>query len=167
MSPTSPESQQAAHLEKLHAQLQADIGALQEKEANLRAHEERLRQLLDQAADKSNGLTRTPFTPPQAVLDAEWEKFYRAHALREAERRAMIDERLLYKQQRDDLLRREEALKPREAWVAQREKELAAAASATPFPPPAPKPTFTGAPFLMAKNLFSRRSARAGGSSPF
>jgi hypothetical protein len=60
MSPTSPESQQSAHLEKLHAQLQADIEAMQEKEANLRAHEEHLRQLLDQVAVVPSGLTQTP-----------------------------------------------------------------------------------------------------------
>ena len=156
MCTTSPESQQSAHLENLHAQLQADIEAMQEKEANLRAHEEHLRQLLEQVAAVPSGLPQTPVAHPQAALDADWEKFHRSRALLEAERRAMIDERLLYKEQVADLQRREEALKQREAWVVRCEKDFAAAASATPYPPP--KPTFTTAPFLMAKNLLSRRA---------
>ena len=159
MSPTSPESPQSAHLEKLHAQLQADIKELQEKETNLRAHEEQLRQLLDQAAAVPSGLTQTPFSPPRTELNAEWEKFHRSRALLEAERRAMIDERLLYREQLADLRRHEEALKQREAWVARREKELEAKASASPFPPPPPKPAFHTAPLLLAKNLLRRRTA--------
>ncbi len=124
--------QEAAQRARLQAQLQIDIKAFQEKENNLRKHGERLRQLLDQTAAASVAHAPAPVAAarhPEAVaLDAEWGKFQRSRALLEAERRAMIDERLLYKEQITFLQRRVVALRQRETGVTHRGKQLAEAA---------------------------------------
>lgn len=156
---TSSDNQEAAHLEKLRSQLSTDIEAMQQKEASLREYEQRLRLLVDHAHHGS------PAQPPQyfvtagpapgqssADLDAAWEKYERAHALLEAARRGLTDDRLALKDREEKLAQRETEVARREAWVRVREQELDAMAQAK-----AAKPTFTSAPFLAARNLFTHR----------
>jgi len=161
---TSPGSnQEAAHLEKLRSQLSTDIEAMQQKEASLREYEQRLRLLVDHA---QNGRPTQPGpqyfvtnAAPQgsAELDAEWEKYERAHALLEAARRGLTDDRLALKDREEKLAARETEVARREAWVKIREQEIVAEAAAKAAVVAA-KPTFTSAPFLAARNLFTHRS---------
>lgn len=162
---TSTDSQEAAHLEKLRSQLSHDIEAMHEKEASLREYEQRLRLLVDHA---HHGQSTQP--PPQyfvtngqaqgaAELDAAWEKYDRAHALLEAARRGLADDRLALKEREQQLALRETDVARREAWVKVREQELdaLAQAKASAAAAAAAKPTFTTAPFLAARNLFTNR----------
>jgi hypothetical protein len=161
---TSDSQQEAARLEKLRSQLSTDIEAMQQKEASLREYEQRLRLLVDHA---QGGRAAQPATQyfvtsagPQnsAELDAEWEKYERAHALLEAARRGLTDDRLALKDREEQLAQRETDVARREAWVKVREQELEAAAAAKAAVPVPPKATFTSAPFLAARNLFTHRS---------
>ena len=162
---TSTDSQEAAHLEKLRSQLSHDIEAMHEKEASLREYEQRLRLLVDHA---HHGQSTQP--PPQyfvttgqaqgaAELDSAWEKYDRAHALLEAARRGLADDRLALKDREQQLVLRETDVARREAWVKVREQELdaLAQAKASAAAAAAAKPTFTTAPFLAARNLFTHR----------
>jgi hypothetical protein len=162
---TSTDTQEAAHLEKLRSQLSHDIEAMHEKEASLREYEQRLRLLVDHA---HHGQSTQP--PPQyfvtngpaqgtAELDAAWEKYDRAHALLEAARRGLADDRLALREREQQLALRETDVARREAWVKVREQELAALAQAkaSAAAVAAAKPTFTTAPFLAARNLFTNR----------
>ncbi len=164
---TTPDSQQeAAHLAKLRSQISTDIEAMQQKEASLREYEQRLRLLVDHAQGGRQPQPAAQYfvtsAGPQnssAELDAEWEKYERAHALLEAARRGLTDDRLAMKDREEKLAQRETDVARREAWVKVREQELEAAAAAkaavAAIPP---KPTFTTAPFLAARNLFTNRS---------
>ncbi len=157
---TSDKTQETAHLEKLRAQLSSDIEAIHQKEASLKEYEQRLRLLMDhnrqgQPAPQANQVYVTSGPNSQAALDAEWEKYDRAHALLEAARRGLTDDRLALKEREDSLAQREENVSRREAWVKVREQELAAADTAKAVVDA--KPTFTTAPFLAAKNLFTRQ----------
>ena len=157
---TSDSAQEAAHLTKLRAQISTDIEAMQQKEASLKEYEQRLRLLMDhnrqgQPAPQANQVYITSGPNSQAALDAEWEKYDRAHALLEAARRGLTDDRLALKEREDKLAQREEHVSRREAWVKVREQELAAADTAKAVVDA--KPTFTTAPFLAAKNLFTRQ----------
>ena len=163
MNPTtSPKNKEAAHLEKLRAQLSTDIEVMHQKEASLKEYEQRLRLLVDHAHHNPPPPNTSQYyvaTGPnsQASLDSEWEKYDRAHALLEAARRGLSDDRMALKDREERLTAREVEVARREAWVKVREQEIttldqakAAAAAAK-----AARPSFTTAPFLAAKNLFT------------
>ncbi len=161
-SNTSDSAQETAHLTKLRAQISTDIEAMQQKEASLKEYEQRLRLLMEhnrqgQPAPQANQSYLTSGPNSQEALDAQWEKYDRAHALLEAARRGLTDDRLALKEREDKLTQREENVSRREAWVKIREQELAAVDAARAAIPEAAKPTFTTAPFLAARNLFSRQ----------
>jgi hypothetical protein len=161
MNPTTPpDTQEAAHLEKLRTQISTDIEVMQQKEASLKEYEQRLRLLVEQAQHSppppnasQNYVTSGPNS--QASLDSEWEKYDRAHALLEAARRGLCDDRMALKEREEKLSAREVDVTRREAWVKVKEQEIAAYAQVQAAAASKPKPTFTTAPFLAAKNLFS------------
>lgn len=163
---TTSDQQEAAHLEKLRSQISTDIEVMQQKEASLREYEQRLRLLVDHAHQTPPAQPTAQFfvssTPGQnaADLDAAWEKYERAHALLEAARRGLTDDRLALRAREEQLAQRETDVARREAWVKVQEHELAAqaAAKASAAATLAAKPTFTTAPFLAARNLFTNRS---------
>lgn len=133
------DAQEAAHLEKLRAQLNNDIETMQQKEASLKEYEQRLRMLMEhnqqgQPAASANKSYFTAGPNSQQALDAEWEKYNRAHALLEAARRGLTDDRLALKEREERLVQRETEVARREAWIKKREQELAAQAvkAATP-----------------------------------
>lgn len=159
---TPDTAHETERLEKLRAQLSTDIEVMQQKEASLREYEQRLRLLMDhnrqgQPATQANQVYVTSGPDSQAALDAEWEKYNRAHALLEAARRGLTDDRLAFKEREEKLALRELDVARREAWLKVREQELAAT-DAVKSAAAETKPTFTSAPFLAAKNLFTRQS---------
>lgn len=167
MNPTissSDSQQEAAHLEKLRLQISTDIESMHQKEANLREYEQRLRLLVDHAHNNPPVCQPTAqyivtSAPGQnsAELDAAWEKYERAHALLEAARRGLTDDRLALRDREEKLAQRETEVARREAWVKVREQELEAQAAARATVLPPPRATFTTAPFLAARNLFTHR----------
>ena len=161
---TKPDTQEAAHLEKLRTQISADIEVMHQKEASLKEYEQRLRLLVEhsqhgQHSPQPQNASQVHVTSgpnSQASLDSEWEKYDRAHALLEAARRGLSDDRLAMKDREERLTAREVEMARREAWVKVREQELAVVASAQAAAAAIKaKPSFTTAPFLAAKNLFS------------
>lgn len=132
-APTLPTAaaEEIARLERLQQQISSDMEALRAQEANLRAYENRLREARPQPGPVAAGAA-----PGAEELQVAWEKFHRAQALLEAERRALTDERLTYREQAAALKAREDELKRRESWLAQREAALSA--------PPPPKPAAAG-----------------------
>ena len=166
----SHDSQEAAHLEKLRVQISNDIEDMQQKETSLREYEQRLRLLVEHTQNSRPPQTANQFysntAPTTNNIDAEWEKYRRAHALLEAARRGLCDDRLAIKEREERLLVREEEIVRREVAVAAREQELATAMQAkavieqpAPVAPPKPKTSFTSAPFLAARNLLMRNSS--------
>jgi mannose/cellobiose epimerase-like protein (N-acyl-D-glucosamine 2-epimerase family) len=159
-TPTTPDHiQETAHLEKLRTQISTDIETMQQKEASLKEYEQRLRLLVEHAHHTQPTQPPSQFfvTAPassQASLDAEWDKYNRSHALLEAARRGLTDDRLALKEREERLTLRENDVARRENWIKGREQEIAAAAAAKAAIPE-PKPSFTSAPFLAARNLFS------------
>lgn len=162
----SHDSQEAAHLEKLRSQISTDIEDMQQKETSLREYEQRLRLLVEHAQHSRPPQTANQFysttTPTSGNVDAEWEKYRRAHALLEAARRGLCDDRLAIKEREEKIQMREEEVARREAWVRVREQELetmiqARAADQQPVAPK-PKASFTAAPFIAARNLIMRNS---------
>ena len=151
-------TQEAAHLEKLRTQISTDIEAMHQKEASLREYENRLRTLVDQVQNTRPPQATAPHLPPptagqtQSDLDSAWEKYNRAHALLEAARRGLSDDRLALKDREEQVMIREQEVARREAWVKVREAELEAKTKAQAAVA-AKKPSFTEAPFLAAKNL--------------
>jgi hypothetical protein len=161
---TSDSAQETAHLTKLRAQISTDIEAMQQKEASLKEYEQRLRLLMEhnrqgQPAPQANQSYVTSGPNSQEALDAQWEKYDRAHAAagQKDNARAEWTRGLALKEREDRLAQREENVSRREAWVKIREQELAAADAAKAAIPETAKPTFTTAPFLAARNLFSRQ----------
>jgi len=162
---SSDNSQEAAHLEKLRSQISTDIESMHQKEASLREYEQRLRLLVDHAHNNPSPQPATQYfvtsAPGQGAneLDAAWEKYERAHALLEAARRGLTDDRLALKDREEKLAQRETEVGRREAWVKVREQELdaLAQAKAAAAAAHAARPTFTTAPFLAARNLFTHR----------
>jgi hypothetical protein len=161
---TAHENQEAAHLEKLRSQLTSDMEAMHEKEASLREYEQRLRLLVEHAHNSRPPQQTAQYyvtsAPDTRNLDAEWEKYNRAHALLEAARRGLCDDRMALKDREERLHAREVEIARREAWVKLREQELQAAAQAQAKVEAEVKvrPSFTQAPFLAARNLFTRQS---------
>jgi len=137
----TPDRREAAHLEKLREQLSTDMEAMHQKEASLREYEQRLRLLLEHAqgapaapapaASQHYRFSNQP-AAGQAELDAAWEKYQRAHALLEAARRGLSDDRLALRDREQQVAAREHEIARREAWVKTREQELIAQA----MPPP-------------------------------
>ena len=121
-------------------ELAVDLAALQEREANLREYEARLRtwqEQLDAAAGQVlSGPTTAPFgrsasgAPFQAepALASAWEKFHRSQALFEAEKNQVRDDRMALREAEANLRRREEELDAREARLSERERLAAEAA---------------------------------------
>lgn len=165
MNPTTTsENTETARLEKLRAQLSTDIENMQEREASLREYEQRLRLLVDHAQSQPPQPTTQYIVAPVPAaqnLDAEWEKYHRAHSLLEAARRGLCDDRLALKEREEKLLQREEELTRRETWVQTREHELEllAQAKVEEEVQPKAKVSFTTAPFLAARNLLSRNNS--------
>ena len=166
-SPNNPVSQEFAHLEKLRTQISTDIENMHQQEASLREYEQRLR-LLVEHAHNSRAPMPTPAQhfvvagPTQAELDAEWDKYNRAHALLEAARRGLSDDRLALKDREEKLHQREVEVARREAWIKVREREFEAEAAARAAAQAAAheletRPSFTTAPFLAARNLLMPR----------
>ena len=162
---SAPESPEAAHLEKLRSQISTDIEAMQQKEASLHEYEKRLRQLVDEAHNsrppqQAAAQYYAPPAPNTAELDAAWEKYNRAHALLEAARRGLCDDRLAIKEREERLQVREVEVTRREAWIKMREQELATLAEARTKVEAEVKirPSFSKSPFLAARNLFGRQN---------
>jgi len=161
---TAHENQEVAHLEKLRSQLTSDMEAMHEKEASLREYEQRLRLLVEHAHNSRPPQQTAQYyvtsAPDTKNLDAEWEKYNRAHALLEAARRGLCDDRMALKDREERLHAREVEVARREAWVKMREQELTAAAQVKAKVETEVKvrPSFTQAPFLAARNLFNRQS---------
>jgi hypothetical protein len=156
----TPGTQEAAHLEKLRNQISTDIETMHQKEASLREYEQRLRALVDhvQHTQPPQGTPPQPAPlagPSQDELDSQWEKYERAHALLEAARRGLTDDRMALKDREEKVMIREQEVARREAWVKVREEELTAKLAVQTAAPAKSKPSFTDAPFLAAKNLLS------------
>lgn len=132
MKPTHTQGRtEATHLEKLRLQLSTEMEAMHEKEASLKAYEQRLRLLIEHADQKRppEGTTehyRFSNSPDQGNVDAAWEKYNRAHALLEAARRGLSDDRMALKDREEQVMIREQEVARREAWVKVREQEIAA-----------------------------------------
>jgi hypothetical protein len=160
---TNSENQEVTHLEKLRSQISTDIEDMQQKETSLREYEQRLRLLVEHAHNSRPPQTANQFyssSTPATSVDAEWEKYRRAHALLEAARRGLADDRLAIKDREEKLSLREEEVSRREAWIKVREQELEALAlaKAAEQAQVKPKTSFTAAPFLAARNLLMRNS---------
>jgi hypothetical protein len=162
----SHDSQESAHLEKLRSQISTDIEDMQQKETSLREYEQRLRLLVEHAHNSRPPQTANQFysntTPTSSSVDMEWEKYRRAHALLEAARRGLCDDRLAVKDREEKLQLREEEVTRREVWVKVREQELETltqARIAQQAVVPKPKTSFTAAPFIAARNLLMRNSS--------
>ncbi len=160
-STPTPDSTEAARLEKLRDQLSTDMEAMQQKEATLREYEQRIRLLIDHVQGDQPPKNASQFVvttgPARADLDAAWEKYNRAHALLEAARRGLSDDRLALKDREEQVMIREQEVARREAWVKIREQELAARAMAE-APPPAQlkaKATFASDPLAAARTFLS------------
>ena len=163
-TPMSHDNQEAAHLEKLRSQISTDIEDMQQKETSLREYEQRLRLLVEHAHNSRAPQSTNPYgsnPPVGASMDAEWEKYRRAHALLEAARRGLCDDRLALKDREEQLVQREEEVARREAWIKVRELELQTQSTvgvAAEQTPAKPKVSFTASPFLAARNLLMRHS---------
>ena len=162
---TAPDNPEAAHLEKLRSQLSTDLEAMQQKEASLHVYEQRLHALAENThASRPPQQPAAQYivasAPDTTKLDSEWEKYNRAHALLEAARRGLCDDRLAFKEREVRLQAHEVEVARREAWVKVREQELDALAQARNTAEAAAKarPKFSSAPFLAARNLFTRQS---------
>lgn len=156
---TTVDPQEAAQLEKMRAQVSTDLEALRQKEASLKEYEQRLRLLVDHAHQSSAQLNAgqhfVPSGPSQAELDSQWEKYERAHALLEAARRGLCDDRMVLKDREEKVTLREVEVARRESWAKIREQEIAAKVQAQVAVTAKPKLSFSAAQFLAAKNLFS------------
>jgi hypothetical protein len=166
-TPTTPDKdmQEAARLEKLRAQLSSDIQAIQQKEASLKEYEQRLRLLMEHnrqgvPAPQANQVYVNAGPDSRQALDAEWEKYHRAHALLEAARRGLTDDRLALKEREEALALREADLAKREAWVKAREQQLAAAAMPPPAAPDS-NPSFVTSPLRAARKLLRPAGKKA------
>jgi hypothetical protein len=159
MNRTTPsDTDEAARLEKLRQQLSTDIEVMQQKEASLREYEQKLRQLVEQASvgQSAQNSNQHYVTNGREALDTEWEKYERAHALLEAARRSLTDDRLALKDREEKVMIREQEVARREAWLKSREQQFAAKAEAEAIAAAAPKKaTFTTAPLAAARNLLS------------
>ena len=160
--------------------LDQDLEALRDREANLREYEAHLRAWQAQIegglpppapahyhAPAFHGLTLSgsPFEG-DAALHAAWEKLHRARELLEAEQTHVRDDRLNLKETAAQLQRHEAALTAREASLAKREDVLAQASARVveeaKQPAPSAMARFTQVPFSMAKSVFGKKPADQG-----
>lgn len=148
----------------------ADLEALREREANLRAYEERLRVWQGELDARAGAAPEFPapvagssFLRPSShspfardlSLEAAWEKLHRARALLEAEQRQLCDDRLKFRDADAGLRERETDLAAREAQLAERERALAAAATASAATDSGSAAwNLTRAPFRAARAIF-------------
>ncbi len=135
-------------------QLQEDIDLLREQEANLRAYEQRLREMsaaaeAERVQKNTPRLSRDPFQR-DATLEVAWSRLDRAVDMLEAERRSFCGEKLVLKEELAQLKTKEEGLRQREQAMEAREAQLAAIAAG----PEAPRTPFTRTPFKAAKAIF-------------
>jgi hypothetical protein len=164
-TPTASDSaRETVRLEKLREQLSTDIEVMQQKEASLKEYEQRLRLLVEHAhqnppAQPANKFYVASGPDSQQALDAEWEKYNRAHALLEAARRGLTDDRLALKERVEILDLREADIARREAWVQAREQKVAEAAAAA-TPAPESNPSFVTSPLRAARKLLNPKKAR-------
>ena len=154
---TTPETEETARLEKLRLQLAADIETMQQKEASLREYEQKLRLLVEQASvgQSAQNTNQQYVSSGREALDTEWEKYERAHALLEAARRSLTDDRLALKDREEKVMIREQEAARREAWLKGREQQVAAKAETEAIAAAAPKP----------KTFFSKSFLSLGGSN--
>ncbi len=127
-------------------QVEIDLAGLREREANLRLYEARLRTWQEQldatgvrgvalrSASPFGGMSGSPFGGDEELRSA-WEKLHRARALLEAEQNQVRDDRMVLRDLRADLERREGELAARETALAQRQIEV-----------PVPSPISAGEP---------------------
>ena len=165
MNSPTPDTQEAAHLEKLRTQISTDIEAMQQKEASLKEYEQRLRLLVEHTqqhpAAQNTSQSFVASGPDRASLDSEWEKYHRAHALLEAARRGLCDERMVLKEREEKMKVREEEVARREAWLKAREQEIAAPVKAKPAAPKSKtRPSFASAPLRAARKFFKTDKPR-------
>jgi prefoldin subunit 5 len=114
---------EAAHLERLREQVQADMAALREREANLRAYEDRLR------LAGGDPVAAAPAAVPMHKMPeiaAELHRLQTGTQLLEAERAVVRDDRLKLRDFEASLKKREAELKAREERLTARERTLAA-----------------------------------------
>lgn len=152
--------------------LETELNAFREREANLRAYEERLRAWQAQLDQRAGGpvgsagpflrpSSRTPFTA-DTELEAAWAKLHRARALMEAEQNQLRDDRMAIRETEKQLKQREATLAAREAKLVEREQlAIAPAKTATPKAArkePSAVERFTTAPFRAAKAVFKSAS---------
>lgn len=167
---TTPESDEAASLHQLRSRISTDIETMQQKETSLREYEQRLRQLVEQTQHNQNNSAAQQqadaTAKSQTELDAEWEKYQRAHALLEAARRGLCDDRLALKEREEKFTQREVEVSRREAWIRVREQELEAQAAVRAKeldllkekPKPKRRSSFTVAPLLAARKMLLRQT---------
>jgi len=125
----------------------------------LKEYEQRLRLLMEhnrqgQPAPQANQVYVHAGPDSRAALDAEWDKYNRAHALLEAARRGLTDDRLALKDREEKLTRREIEIARREAWIKIRESELAAPKAVVATPDS--NPSFVTSPFRAAGKLLRK-----------
>ena len=81
-SSTTPDTQEAAHLEKLRTQLSTDIEAMHQKEASLKEYEQRLRLLVEHTQHSPPPQNASQFYvttgPSQANSILEWHSILQA-----------------------------------------------------------------------------------------
>lgn len=166
----TPETQEAESLHKLRSQISTDIEIMQQKETSLREYEQRLRLLVEQTQGGQHPAPATPSDAPagqsKADLDAEWEKYQRAHALLEAARRGLCDDRMALKEREEKFHQREVEVARREAWIKVREQEFEAQAQVrakeletlNEKPKQKQRSSFTVAPLLAARRLLTRNT---------
>ncbi len=139
-----------------------DMETLRTQEQNLRSYEARLR-AQTHTASSNNCSSPAPTSTISHELEEARHKLARLQALVEAERRALNDERMAFREKQTELARQEEELKKRAAWVEIRERDLAA--KAMPPPPNARTKSsafssLTQAPFAAARQLLLSNSKR-------
>ncbi|GAB1488257.1 hypothetical protein MASR2M8_07020 [Opitutaceae bacterium] len=136
--------QEATQIAQERRRWHEDLDLLATQDANLRAYEERLRQVQAQLESERVLLQQTKEAPQRSPLvdDAEvrllWEKLQRATELLEADRAVFRDERMVLREFETTLKRREEALRQLEAKQVELDKRMRSQ-------PPAP--TLTRSPF--------------------
>ena len=162
------EAQETESLNKLRAQICADIESMQQKEASLHEYEKRLRLLVEQTEGGQHPVPAPALSAGSGQsagdLDAEWEKYQRAHALLEAARRGLSDDRMALKEREEKFHQREVEVNRREAWIKVREQELEAQADVRAKelealkekPKATQRSSFTVAPLLAARKLLMR-----------
>ena len=168
-TPNTSESDEAASLHQLRSQISTDIEAMHQKETSLREYEQRLRQLVEKTESSQHphaAQQEAALAKSQTELDTEWEKYQRAHALLEAARRGLCDDRMALKEKEEKFQQREVEVSRREAWIRVREQEIEAQAALRAKeldllkekPKAKRRSSFTVAPLLAARKMLLRQT---------